>query len=130
MAETSGAYEFDTTHGSAHSRRVVDLPAADEYRLCLLRDGDRVTVSLEAALPPTVRPVRRSTEAGPGTERYATGVMPDDKAWEHAERTYRAADKALCAEPEAAVPQPVRDAVCALGGLVSVWQGYGEDDDG
>lgn len=60
-------------------------------------------------------------------ERYATGVMPADAEWQHAEQAYRAADKALAALVGENVPEPVRDAVYALGDLVSIWQGYGEE---
>lgn len=49
---------------------------------------------------------------------------------DRAQQAWLAAVASLAAQPEAAVPQPVRDAVTALGGLLGIWHGYGEDDDG
>jgi len=63
------------------------------------------------------------------TRRYATGVHPTDAEWLRAEQVWADADRALTAAPMPSIPQPVRDAVHTLGGLVSIWQGYGEDDD-
>jgi hypothetical protein len=44
--------------------------------------------------------------------------MPDNDTWEHAEQAYAAADRALAAAPQPSIPQPIREAMRALGGLV------------
>lgn len=59
--------------------------------------------------------------------RVRTGVCPVDAEWVRARDAFEAAQAALAASPEAAVPQPVRDAVDALGGLLVIWDGCGED---
>lgn len=59
--------------------------------------------------------------------RVRTGVCPVDAEWDHARAAHEAAERALAAVPYVAVPQPVRDAVDALGGLLVIWDGCGED---
>lgn len=54
-------------------------------------------------------------------------TVPSDAAWEHARAAHTAADRALAATSEAAVPQPVRDAVDALGRLLDVHDSHGEE---
>lgn len=65
--------------------------------------------------------------------RHVTGTAPADDEWERAERVHAAAEQALAALPperRSVVAGPVREAVDTLGGLVSIWQGYGEDGSG
>lgn len=57
----------------------------------------------------------------------ADGLAPVDAEWDHARAAHEAAERALAAVPYVAVPQPVRDAVDALGGLLAIWDGCGED---
>jgi hypothetical protein len=52
--------------------------------------------------------------------------MPADDEWDRAQEAWTAAEQALAAAPQPSVPQPVRDAVAALGNLLSVRQGYGD----
>lgn len=59
--------------------------------------------------------------------RVRTGTCPVDAEWNAARADHEAAVCALEAAPEAAVPQPVREAVDALGSLLAIWDGYGED---
>lgn len=101
--------------------------------------ADSMVVRRRVAAGPWVPAPDADPGEGPGlTEppadwdplRVATGVLPADAEWDRAQAVYEAAGRALAASPEAAVPQPVRDAVDALGGLLGVWHGYGEDDDG
>lgn len=69
-----------------------------------------------------------AAEDGGDAARHATGTVPADAEWGRAQLAFDAAERSLAAEPEAKVPQPVRDAVAALGDLLGVWQGYGESE--
>lgn len=46
-----------------------------------------------------------------------------------AQQAWEAAEQSLAAAPQPSVPQPVRDGITALGDLLGIWHGYGEDDD-
>lgn len=59
--------------------------------------------------------------------RRATGVLPADSVWDRAQVAHTESEQSLAAQPEAAVPQPVRDGIAALGDLLGIWHGYGED---
>lgn len=59
--------------------------------------------------------------------RVRTGTCPVDAEWDAARSDHENAVRALEATPQAAVPQPVREAVDALGNLLAIWDGYGED---
>lgn len=59
--------------------------------------------------------------------RVRTGICPVDAEWDAARADHEAAVSALEATPLVAVPQPVREAVDALGNLLAIWDGYGEN---
>lgn len=60
--------------------------------------------------------------------RVRTGVCPPDAEWDVLRTAHEAADRALTAEPQAAVPQAVQDLVDVVAGTLAIWDGYGEDE--
>lgn len=61
------------------------------------------------------------------TRTVRSGTTPADAEWNHARQAHEAADR-LITTTGLSLPVPIREALDALGGLVSVWDGYGEDE--
>lgn len=59
--------------------------------------------------------------------RVRTGVCPVDAEWDDARRAHEAADR-LITFTGLSLPVPIREALAALGGLLAVWDGAGEDE--
>ena len=59
--------------------------------------------------------------------RVRTGVCPVDAEWDRARTAHAAADR-LITFTGLSLPVSVREALDALGGLLAVWDGDGEDE--
>lgn len=59
--------------------------------------------------------------------RVRTGVCPVDAEWDAARTAHAAADR-LITSTGLSLPVPIREALDALGGLLAVWDGCGEDE--